>query len=55
VSAGSAAAALGCNGDEGSRPTPSCYPCNPWSIPFWGEGGDNLFEAWIAAQRVPKR
>src|SRR5713101_2454850 len=53
--AGSAAAALGCYGDEGSRPTPPCYPCNPWSIPFRGEGSDNFFETRIAAQRIPKR
>jgi hypothetical protein len=32
----------------------SVLSVQPWSIPFWREGSDDLLEARIAAQRVPK-
>ena len=31
-----------------------CYRCNPWLVRFRREGGDDFFEARIAAQRVPR-
>lgn len=38
-----------------SRRTYLCYPYNRWLFLFWRERSDDFFEAWIAAQRVPKR
>jgi hypothetical protein len=32
-----------------------CHQCNPWLDSLRREGGDDFFEARIAAQRVPER
>ena len=32
-----------------------CYPGNPWSDSVRCQRGDDLFEARVAAQRIPQR
>lgn len=35
------------------RLTYPCHRCNRVALLLWREGGNNFFEAWVAAQRVP--
>src|SRR4030095_9515371 len=35
-----------------SSPIYPCYPCDPRSIPFRGEGGDEFFKTRVVAQRI---
>src|SRR5882724_897301 len=40
---------------DSARPIHQCYSRNPRLSSFRREGGDDFFEAWIAAERIPER